>query len=144
MIQVTEAIFIDENEIQEEFIRASGPGGQNVNRVATAVKLRFDVVNSPSLPEDVRKRLLRLGGKRITKDGVLVIDARRFRTQEPNRKDAVERLVALVRKAAVKPSIRRKTRPSLSSKQRRLNEKRRRGQIKGLRRPVEPDQNHNP
>jgi ribosome-associated protein len=142
MIQVTEAIAIDENEIQEEFMRASGPGGQNVNRVATAVKLHFDVANSPSLPEDVRKRLLRLGGKRITKDGVLVIDARRFRTQEQNRKDAVERLVALVRKAAAKPPVRRKTRPSLSSKQRRLNEKRRRGQIKGMRKPVAPDENH--
>jgi ribosome-associated protein len=142
MIQVTDAVAIDENEIREEFIRASGPGGQNVNRVATAVKLRFDVANSPSLSEDVRGRLLRLGGKRITKDGILVIDARRFRTQEQNRKDAVARLIELVRKAAAKPASRRKTKPSSASKHRRLKEKRRRGQIKGTRRPVESDENH--
>ncbi|UCD80933.1 MAG: aminoacyl-tRNA hydrolase, partial [Desulfobacterales bacterium] len=109
MIRVNQNIVLDESEIQEEFVRASGPGGQNVNRVATAVQLRFDIVNSASLPEDVRRRLLRLGGSRITRDGVLIIDARRFRTQERNRKDALERLIELVRKAAEKPKPRYRT-----------------------------------
>ena len=112
MIQVTPAIAIDEGEIQEEFIRASGPGGQNVNKVATAVQLRFDVAHSPSLPDDVRQRLVRLAGRRMTEEGVLIIEARRFRTQARNRQDAVDRLVALIRKAAEKPISRRKTSPT--------------------------------
>ena len=116
MIQVTRSIAIDESEIQEEFIRSSGPGGQNVNKVATAVQLRFDVVNSPSLPNDVRQRLISLARRRITEDGVLIIDARRFRTQARNRQDTIERLTELVRTAAQKPRIRRKTRPTLASK----------------------------
>jgi ribosome-associated protein len=133
MIQITSNIAIDENEIHQEFIQSSGPGGQNVNKVATAVQLRFDVANSPSLPDEVRERLLSLTRRRITKEGVLVIDARRFRTQGANRQDAMERLVGLIRKAAQKPRIRRKTRPTLGSKMRRLEAKRRRAQTKRLR-----------
>lgn len=136
MIQVTDTIAIREEEIQEDFIRASGPGGQNVNKVATAVQLRFDVLHSPSLPEDVRERLLRLAGKRMTREGVLLIEARRFRTQEQNRRDALERLIAWVRTAAEKPKPRRKTRPTAASRERRLQEKRRRGEIKRIRRPA--------
>src|SRR4030065_462651 len=115
MIQVTPGIAIDENEIHQEFIQTSGPGGQNVNKVATAVQLRFDVANSPSLPYEVRERLLSLGGRRVTKEGVLIIDARRFRSQEVNRQDAMERLVELHRKAPQKPQTRRKTKPTRPS-----------------------------
>src|SRR5512139_1088618 len=107
MIRITETIAIDEGEIEETFIRASGPGGQNVNKLATAVQLRFDVLHSPSLPDDVRTRAMRLAGRKLTRDGVLVITAQRFRTQERNRQDALERLVALIREAAVAPKPRR-------------------------------------
>ena len=138
MIRVTRDIVIDESEIREEFIRASGPGGQNVNKVSTAVKLRFDVKNSPSLPDGVSERLIRLAGRRVTTDGVLVIDARRFRTRERNRRDAIERLVGLIRRAAERPRPRRKTKPTLASKRRRLEAKRRRGEAKSRRRPVRP------
>lgn len=138
MLHITETVAIDSNEIQEEFVRSSGPGGQNVNKVATAVQLRFDVAGSPSLTEDVRERLIRLAGKRMTREGVLVIQAQRFRTQEQNRRDAMERFVELVRAAATKPRNRHKTKPTLGSKERRLESKRRRSLIKAQRRPSPP------
>ncbi len=134
MIQITRTITINEDDIKVEFIRSSGPGGQNVNKVATAAQIRFDVKQSTALPEDVRKRLLRLAGKRITEDGVLVISARRFRTQEQNRRDAVERLTDLIRLAATPPKRRLKTKPTRASKSRRLDSKHRRGTIKDIRR----------
>ena len=141
MIQITDSIAIDDNEIVEEFVRSSGPGGQNVNSVATADQLRFDIVNSASLSEDVRRRLMRLGGSRVTREGILVIDARRFRTQEQNRRDARERLIGLVRKAAEKPKPRRKTKPTAASKRKRIEEKRRRSRIKQRRQSVDPAEN---
>jgi ribosome-associated protein len=136
MIQITPTIAIDEKEIQQDFIRASGPGGQNVNKVSTAVQLRFDVGNSTSLPDDVRERLVRLAGRRITEAGILIIDARRFRTQERNRQDAINRLVELIRKASERPKPRRKRPLTLASKRRRLDTKRRRGETKRTRRSV--------
>ena len=133
MIPVTRTISIDQNEIHEFFVRASGPGGQNVNKVATTVQLRFDVANSRSLPEEVRKRLIALAGKRITEDGILIIDAGRFRTQGRNREDAIARLVELIRDAARRPIIRCKTRPTLASKTRRLESKHRSAETKRVR-----------
>jgi ribosome-associated protein len=133
MIAVTASLAIDESEISESFIRGSGPGGQNVNKVATAVQLRFDVRNSPSLPEDVKARLERLAGARLTGDGVLVITAQRHRSQERNRADALARLVELIRQAGERPKPRRATRPTLASKRRRLDAKSKRSQVKRLR-----------
>ena len=130
MIEITPTLSIEENEIQLEYIRASGPGGQNVNKVATAVQLRFDIQNSPSLAEDVKQRLTRLAGKRATADGMLVIEAKRYRTQEQNRADAILRLTALIQKALEKPKARRATRPSLASQTRRIESKKKRGDIK--------------
>ena len=138
MIHITRTITIDESEIQEYFVRASGPDGQNVNKVATTVQLRFDVANSRSLTEEVRKRLISLAGNRVTEDGILIIDARRFRTQGRNREDATDRLVELIRNAAQKPKIRRKTRPTLASKTRRLERKRRDAESKRIQGPVYP------
>jgi ribosome-associated protein len=140
MIRVTEAIRIDEREIEERFIRSSGPGGQNVNKVATAVQLRFDARGSRSLPEAVRCRLIRLAGKRMTGDGVLVIEARRFRTRERNREDARDRLVELIRKSADPPKRRRKTRPPAKAGALRLEGKHRRSQAKQARKPVSPSE----
>jgi len=137
MIEITSGIVIDDSEIQEVFIHSSGPGGQNVNKVATTVQLRFDVANSPSLPDEVRERLISLAGSLITEDGVLIINARRFRTQGRNRQDAIERLAELIRRAAEKPRSRRKTRPTLASKMRRLEHKHRRGETKKLRQGVQ-------
>ncbi len=133
MIEITSSVKIDESEIQYDFVRASGPGGQNVNKVASAVQLRFDVRNSSSLAPDVKERLIRLAGSRATEDGVLIIEAKRYRTQEQNRFDATQRLITLVQKALEKPKKRRPTRPSVSSKARRLAEKKQRGQVKRLR-----------
>jgi len=134
MIEVSQTLKLDENEIQFDFIRASGPGGQNVNKVASAVQLRFQVLSSSSLPEDVRLRLARLAGKRINDAGELVIQASRYRTQEQNKQDAVERLLSWIRRAAEPPKPRKKTRPTAASRQRRLESKRQRGEIKQLRR----------
>ncbi len=136
MIPITPDISIDDSAIDERFIRASGPGGQNVNKVATAVHLRLDFTNAASLHSDVRARLVRLAGRRMTTEGVLVIEARRFRTRERNRADALARLVALLRRAAEPPKPRRRTRPPRASKTRRLETKRRRGTIKRTRAAV--------
>ncbi len=133
MIRVNAHINIDEREIEESFVRASGPGGQNVNKLATAVQLRFDVRQSPSLPEGVRTRLERLAGARLTRDGVLVLTAQSHRTQGRNRQDALDRLVVLIRRAAIEPRQRRPTRPTKASRERRVDAKKHRAGLKRLR-----------
>jgi ribosome-associated protein len=133
MLQITPSLHIDAKYLSYVFIRAAGPGGQNVNKVATAVQLRFDVHSSPSLPEEVKSRLARLAGRRMTVEGVLVIEAKRFRTQEQNRQDAESRLVALVQKALIQPKPRRPTRPSASARAARLQQKKVHGGIKHRR-----------
>lgn len=134
MIQITGHIAIDESEIEERFVRSSGPGGQNVNKLATAVQLRFDLARSPNLPGDLKTRAETLAGQRLTRDGVIVISADRFRTQERNRADALERLVDLLRRAAVVPKVRRKTRPPAASRRKRIEGKKHRAKIKSDRR----------
>jgi ribosome-associated protein len=142
MIEISSTVSINDDEIQIDFIRASGPGGQNVNKVSSAAQLRFDLRSSPSLAPDVKERLARIAGSRLTEQGVLIIEAKRYRTQEQNRLDAVQRLVALVQKALEKPKSRQKTRPTLASKQKRLQTKRQQSEKKRLRGRLSPDETH--
>lgn len=132
-LRISDRVVLDESELQEQFVRAPGPGGQKVNKVATAVQLRWDLLRSPSLPEDVRERLKRLAGRRLSADGVLVIDAHRFRSQASNREDARRRLFELIRAASVAPKKRKATRPTAASRERRLEQKRVRGAVKRAR-----------
>lgn len=139
MLEITSNIAVDESELSFEFVRASGPGGQNVNKVASAVQLRFDLAHSPSLPESVRQRAMKLAGNRLTNEGVLVISASSERSQLRNREEAVNQLVDLLRRAAKPPKLRRKTKPTASSRRKRIEKKRRRSQTKRNRRPVRRD-----
>ena len=138
-IIVTDEIVLDESEVLLDYVRASGPGGQNVNKVASKVQLRFNI-NSPSLPEELRARLAQNAGRQITEEGILIIEAQRYRSQEHNRRDAIRRLMALLRRAAQKPKLRHKTSPTFAAQQRRLAEKRLRGQIKKFRRSARDDE----
>ena len=138
MPRITRDIVIPDDEISLEFVRASGPGGQNVNKVSTAVQLRFDAAGSDSLDAAVKERLLKIAGNRATDEGVVIIEAKRFRSQEKNRKDAIDRLTEMVRKAAVRPTPRRKTRPTAASREKRLSKKKRRSEVKRLRKPGIP------
>jgi ribosome-associated protein len=133
MIEITPAITIDENELHFDFVRSAGPGGQNVNKVSTAAQLRFDVVSSPSLPDDVKQRLIKLAGSRMTAEGTLLIEAKRFRTQEKNKLDATQRLIELVQQSAVQPKVRRKTKPSVTASAARVSSKKKRGMTKKIR-----------
>jgi ribosome-associated protein len=132
MIEITPSLFVDERELSFDYVRASGPGGQNVNKVATAVQLRFDV-NASSLPEEVKERLRHLAGKRVTSEGILVIEAKQYRTQEQNREDAIARFTEIVRKATIKPKARKKTKPTAASKAKRLESKKQRSKVKQVR-----------
>jgi len=138
MIPITDTLALDDDEISEKFVRASGPGGQNVNKTSTAVELRFDVRNSPSLPEEVKRRLEGLAGSRLTQDGVLILFSQGTRSQEMNRQEVRERLIELIRRALHKPKPRKATKPTYSSRLKRLESKTRRGGVKSLRgRPAE-------
>jgi len=136
MIRINSSLSVPDSELDWQFIRASGPGGQKVNKASTAVQLRFDALHSPSLPDEIKVRLLRLAGRRLSSKGVIVIDARRFRSQERNRQDALERLVNLLRRATARPRPRKLTKPPVAAKRRRLENKRRRGDLKRDRRKV--------
>ena len=140
MLKITPTLALDEREVQYDFVHASGPGGQNVNKVASAVQLRFNVVLSPSLPEQVRQRLVKLAGKRVNSEGILMIAAQRYRTQTQNRRDALERLVALIGKAARRPKTRRRTEPTPAAKEKRIEAKKQRSQRKLLRKSLETDE----
>lgn len=140
MLRITPTIKIEERELEFSFIRSSGPGGQNVNKVATAVQLRFDALSSPSLPTGLGERLIRLAGKRATEEGIIIIDARRFRSQDRNRQDAIDRLIALIRAAAQKPKPRKPTKPTLAARRRQRENKQQRSKIKRLRKPVPPSE----
>ena len=142
LIPINCHLFLDDSEIEESFVRASGPGGQNVNKVSSAVQLRFDLSGSRSLPEEVRERVARLAGRRLTRDGGIVIIAQRYRTQERNRQDALDRLVALIRRAAEPPTPRRPTKPSRAARERRLHAKARRATTKERRRAQPDDDRH--
>lgn len=133
MLEITSSFHLDERELQFDYVRASGPGGQNVNKVATAVQLRFDVVNSPSLASDLKGRLIRLAGKRVNADGVLIIESRRFRTQEANREDAIQKFTDLLRRSLLPPKPRRKTKPTAASREKRLAQKKQKGEVKRQR-----------
>ena len=135
-IQITEKFVLDEDELNWSFVHSSGPGGQNVNKVSSAVQLRLDIVHAESIPQDIRQRLIALAGNRVTQDGVLVLKGTRFRTQERNRQDVLERLTQMVRQAEAKPKARRRTHPSASAKRHRLDSKRRHGKLKALRRKI--------
>ena len=139
MIEIGNKIFISENELTFKFSRSSGPGGQNVNKVATAVQLRFDVHNSPNLTEDVKLRLMKLAGKKMTDSGILIIDSREYRTQNRNREEALNRLIELIKKATEKPKKRIKTRPTRAAKEKRLQSKKHRSAVKTLRKGVDID-----
>lgn len=139
MIEITPSLQLDDSEIVLDFVRASGPGGQNVNKVATSVQLRFDVRNSPALQPDVKERLIKLAGSRMTEEGVLLLEARRFRTQEKNRVDAIARLVNLIQQALEKPRERKATRPTRTAKAARVSDKRQHGELKRTRR-YNPDE----
>ncbi|MHB0924418.1 MAG: alternative ribosome rescue aminoacyl-tRNA hydrolase ArfB [Bellilinea sp.] len=134
MIEITPNFSLDENELTFDYVRASGPGGQNVNKVSTAVQLRYDISRSPALPLEIKQRLIKLAGSRVTEDGILIIEAKRYRTQDKNRDDAVSRLVALMQKAFEPPKVRKPTRPSVTAKAARVASKRQRGEQKRIRR----------